>query len=57
MRKDLKPGHEKHLCKMIVGDQEDIENIKPLVNNPRYICTACGRAANRSENLCAPTEL
>ena len=50
-------GHEKHLCKKIIGDQEDIENIKPLVNNPNYICTACGRTANNAENLCAPTDL
>ncbi|MCW4026301.1 MAG: hypothetical protein NWE76_02305 [Candidatus Bathyarchaeota archaeon] len=54
---ELKPGHEKHLCKMIVGDQEDIETIKPLVNNPENICTSCGRVANKAENLCAPTEL
>jgi predicted amidophosphoribosyltransferase len=53
----MKLGHEKHLCKMIVGDQEDIENIKPLVNNPKYICKNCGRAANKAENLCAPEKL
>jgi hypothetical protein len=56
-RQKMKPGHEKHLCKMIIGDQESIENIRPLVNNPKFICNACGRVANKTENLCAPTEL
>jgi len=53
----MKPGHEKHLCKMIVGDQEDIENIKPLVNTLKHICTNCGRVANETENLCSPEKL
>jgi hypothetical protein len=50
-------GHEKHLCKMVVGDMEDIAKIKPLVNSPKFICTTCGRAANKAENVCSPTAL
>jgi hypothetical protein len=50
-------GHEKHLCKMIVGDQATVEEIKPLVDDPRYICHFCKRLANKSENLCYPESL
>ncbi|MCW4033620.1 MAG: hypothetical protein NWF08_09560 [Candidatus Bathyarchaeota archaeon] len=50
-------GHEKHLCKLIVGDMESIDKIRPLVNDGKFLCTACGRVANKSENLCAPEEL
>jgi hypothetical protein len=57
VKKELKPGPEEHLCKMTVDDQEILRNQAPVVNNPRYISTACGRAANRSENPSAPTEL
>jgi hypothetical protein len=57
VNKKLKPGHEKHLCKMVVGDQADIEEIKPLVRNAKYICTSCGRAAAKAENLCSPVPL
>ena len=51
------PGHEKHLCKMVVGDMVDVAEIKPLVNNPKFVCSACGRAANAAENLCSPTAI
>jgi predicted amidophosphoribosyltransferase len=54
---EVKPGHEKHLCKMVVGDQVDIEDLKPLVRNAKYICSSCGRAAAKAENLCAPVPL
>jgi hypothetical protein len=50
------PGHEKHLCKM-VADIEDLEKIKGLVRDPKYICATCGRAAQKKENLCNPVSL
>ncbi len=53
----MKPGHENHLCKLVIGDQADIESIKPLVRNAKYVCKTCGRAAANSENLCNPTQL
>jgi len=53
----MKPRHEKHLCKMVVGDQTDIETLKPLVRNAKYIYWACGRAAAKAENLCMPEPL
>jgi len=53
----MKHGHENHLCKMVVGDQVEIETIKPLVRNAKYICGTCGRAAAKAENLCNPIPL
>ncbi len=50
-------GHDKHLCKIIVGDMEEVEKIKRLVYDPKYICGKCGRAANKEENLCEPQKL
>lgn len=50
-------GHDKHLCKIIVGDMEEIEKVKRLVYDPKYICAKCGRAANKEENLCEPQKL
>jgi transposase-like protein len=35
----------------------DLEKIKPLVNQPRFICKSCGRVANNRENLCQPIDL
>jgi len=53
----MKPGHEKHLCKLVVGDQVGVEELKPLVRDPNFICSVCGRTANKAENLCAPEPL
>ena len=35
----------------------NLEKIKPLVNDPKYICEQCGRVANSEENLCQPVAL
>ncbi len=35
----------------------EIEKIKPLVDEPKFICTACARAANEATNLCQPEPL
>lgn len=35
----------------------DVEALKPLVNQPRFICKACGRVANEEKNLCKPVKM
>ncbi len=53
------PGHEEHLCYLqnIGFLVRNWENFKKLVQNPKYICKACGRVAAREKNLCAPEKL
>jgi len=49
-------GHEKHLCK-IWADTYDVDQIRDLVKNAKYVCKVCGRAAAKEENLCDPVTL
>jgi hypothetical protein len=35
----------------------DLEKVKKLANDPKYICKCCGRVANKKENLCMPEDL
>jgi hypothetical protein len=44
---------EKTLCKI----KDDIDLLKKLVKDARYICKKCGRAARHEENLCKGTKL
>jgi hypothetical protein len=49
-------GHDKHLC-YLTEQNTATEKLKPLVENPKYICKSCGRAAAKAENLCSPEPL
>lgn len=43
----------KSLCKI----KDDIDLLKTLVKDAKFICKKCGRAAKHEENLCKATKL
>ena len=52
-------GHEEHLCLLqntgYVND--NLEDYKKLVRNPKFVCKGCGRVAANEKNLFAPEKL
>lgn len=50
--------HENKLCAMTCcPGRIHLEELKPLVKDAKYICSECGRAAARPENLCSPQQI
>lgn len=52
-------GHENHICALAEGGSigRDLEGFKKLVEEPRFVCRRCGRAANSAESLCEPEKI
>ena len=49
-------GHSQHLCNMAERGA-DVELVKNLVKDAKFMCKTCGRAAAKQENLCDPIPL
>jgi hypothetical protein len=50
--KDIAPNKMCQLTKKAF--KFDLEKIKELTLNPKFICKCCGRTTNNKENLCSP---
>ena len=42
----------KTLCKLKKELKKDMKTYTLLVNQPNFVCTKCGRVANKKKNLC-----
>ena len=49
-------GHSKHLCNL-AENGADVQTVKNLVKDAKFLCKKCGRAAAKEENLCEPIKL
>jgi hypothetical protein len=55
---DCSANRENKLCELTkFHNQFNVEKIKALVNEPKFMCHCCGRLANEAENLCRPHPL
>ncbi|MCL4805656.1 MAG: hypothetical protein KJ046_15240 [Anaerolineae bacterium] len=45
------------LCKLKKSLKGDLPTYILLVNQPRFVCTGCGRVANKKKNLCHPERM
>ena len=47
--------HDDHMCEY--SRHHGVAEMRKRVENPKFICEVCGRAANKKEYLCRPVEL
>jgi rubrerythrin len=48
----------KRLCKWKKSDYKDrLDELRQLVNDAKYVCKRCGRAANDKKALCDPAKI
>ena len=47
----------KHLCDLSKSVKKNFDQIAKLVENPKYVCTDCGRAVNDKKWVCEPKKL
>jgi len=47
---------ESHLC-VLWSLYRDLEILRPLVNNAKFVCETCFRVAEKRENLCTPAPI
>lgn len=50
-------GHDKMCALTCCPCNLDLDKIKPMVDDPKYICKVCGRVANKEASLCKPVPL
>ncbi len=49
---------ENKMCQLTKNAHKfDLDRVKKLTSNPKYICKCCGRTANNKDNLCSPEQL
>lgn len=47
----------KTLCELKRELKKEMPTYILLVNQPKFVCTACGRVANKKKNLCQPEKM
>jgi hypothetical protein len=47
--------HESKICEFPPDSKS--EELRTLVNDPRYVCMECGKTAASHENLCRPDRM
>ena len=51
-------SHDNKLCAMTCcPGRVDLKQLKPLLRDPKFICSECGRTAAAAVNLCSPKKL